>query len=299
MRKKTNFEYQKERLKGPLGGNFLLFRELDFQKLKEKIQKVNGIKLNGYRDDFLQRRLIYHFTKNKINGIDEYIDELSFNQILIKDLMDCLSINLSYFFRDQESFLLLKEKILPELFQKFHEYDELVIWSLGCSVGAEILSVALTLNSMGLLDKAKLIALDNDSLILERAQKGLYFPQELKFLPNEYEHFFSPISDESSNQESMQIDPELVKRIQFIRHDLTLGLPRKGIMKEQSPHLIISRNVIIYFSRETKETLYETIWKNLLPSGVLFIGSNELISGPAKDKFKKIDNQFYLKPKEL
>ena len=82
-------------MKGPLGGNFLLFRELDFQKLKEKIQKVTGIKLNGYRDDFLQRRLIYHFTKNKINGIDEYIDELSFNQILIKDLMDCLSINLS------------------------------------------------------------------------------------------------------------------------------------------------------------------------------------------------------------
>ncbi|MDX1920983.1 MAG: CheR family methyltransferase, partial [Candidatus Caenarcaniphilales bacterium] len=84
--------------------------------------------------------------------------------------------------------------------------------------------------------------------------------------------------------------------VKFEKHDLTTCTPvmKKNIFRRY--HLLICRNVMIYFSNDTKQKLYEFFYEWLEPGGILFIGANETIIGPARFKFQKINSQFYRKP---
>jgi len=259
--------------------------------VKDRLQR-HGLLLNGYREEFLLRRISYHFNRSGIESTEEYFLRLSKDPQFLNDLIDSLTVNLSYFFRNKESFEFLKCDVFPHLFNKFKRVR---IWSMGCSIGAEIYSVALILHAMNCLDKAELIATDSDQSVLLRAQTGKYCPTELKHFPKEYEKYLIK-TDESFNRHKMVLlDPIIKNAVYFQRHDLTSLKPltKKGMRKFQ---LLICRNVMIYFSREIKESLYSLFYDWLEPGGILFIGANELLMGPAKNKFEAIRSQFYKKP---
>lgn len=266
--------------------------EVDFTQLKDFLQKKFNIKLDGYRDEYIARRISYHFRKSRANNLEDYLEQLNTNELFIHDLLDVLTVNVSYFFRDFESFELLRTTFLPEL---LHRFPYIRAWSMGCSNGAEIYSIALILHSIGALNKADLLATDNDVGALKRALKGEFHQQDLKNLPEQYKGFFSKI-DREGEQASFLLSSNIKKSVKFEKHDLTTCIPvtKKNIFRKY--HFLICRNVMIYFSHDVKQRLYEAFYDWLEPGGILFIGANEMIIGPARSKFQKINSQFYRKP---
>lgn len=265
---------------------------VDFAQLKEFLQRKFNVKLDGYRDEYILRRVSYHFRKSRAKDLNDYLSQLTDNELLIHDLLDVLTVNVSYFFRDNDSFELLRTTLMPELLNRF---PSVRVWSMGCSMGAEIYSVALILHSMGALNKADLLATDNDVGALKRALKGEFHQQDLKTLPEQYKGFFTRIEKEGERA-GFQISDQMKHSVKFEKHDLTTCTPvmKKNIFRKY--HLLICRNVMIYFSHEIKEKLYEAFYNWLEPGGILFIGANEMIIGPARNKFEKINSQFYRKP---
>jgi len=286
-----NNEHNEAHTPRALARKITLFNQIDFNLVKNRLER-HGVLLNGYREEFLIRRVSYHFNRSDVESTEEYFLRLTKDPAFLNDLLDSLTVNLSYFFRDKESFEYLKKDIFPQL---FHKFKKVRIWSMGCSIGAEIYSVALILHAMGLLDRSELIATDNDQGVLHRAQLGKYCPTELKNLPKEYDKYFLKTDENYNRQKMLLIDPSIKSNVYFQRHDLTSGKPlaKKGLRKFQ---LLICRNVMIYFSKEAKENLYSQFYDWLEPGGILFIGANELLMGPVKYKFETLRSQFYRKP---
>ncbi|MDX1921118.1 MAG: CheR family methyltransferase, partial [Candidatus Caenarcaniphilales bacterium] len=167
--------------------------EVDFGELKNFLLKNFSLKLDGYRDEYLLRRVSYHFRKSRAQSLNDYLERLTKEELLIHDLLDVLTVNVSYFFRDGESFDFLKKNILPEL---LHRFPYLRVWSMGCSIGAEIYSVALILHSMEALSRVDLLASDNDVGALKKAVKGEFHTKELRTLPDQFRSCFTKIERE-------------------------------------------------------------------------------------------------------
>jgi chemotaxis protein methyltransferase CheR len=279
-----------------LAKKILHFREFDFRKIKDKLQVLIGVKLDGYREEYLIRRISYHFNKSFNDSLDGYFRQLSEDKEFLNELVDCLTVNLSYFFRDKTSFDYLQKEILSDLLKRF---DNIRVWSMGCSVGAEIYSIAMILQTMNALNRSELIATDNDSGALIRAVKGQFTAGEMRNVTAYYKKFFSEISqswEEEKAQKIYALNPLICQSVTFAKHDLTSCLPLGGRKSLKRFHLLVCRNVMIYFNKDIKEKLYEMFYEWLEPGGILFVGANELVTGPAKTKFKMIQNQFYIKP---
>jgi chemotaxis protein methyltransferase CheR len=282
-------------LSAALEKKLLIFKEIDFKDLKEKVQKVLGVKLDGYREEYILRRISYHFNKSHTSSLEEYLSNLAKDKKNVIDLLDCLTVNLSYFFRDKQSFEFLHKEVLPELLRK---NGIIKISSMGCSIGAEIYSIAILLHSMRALNRAELIAVDNDPGVLTRAISGKFYSNELRAIPESYKKYFTELENEqkSKTQKTFILSSMFRNSVSFHQHDLTSGMPLKNKNKNKKFHLITCRNVMIYFSQETKEQLYLQFYDWLEPGGILFIGANELLVGPARKQFQMIHSQFYRKP---
>jgi len=89
----------------------LLGPNIDFKEIIEKVQKITNLKLDGYREEYLTRRIIYHLSKNKITNLNHYFEKLTKDKELLDSLIDCLTVNVSSFFRDKSSFDYLQKKI--------------------------------------------------------------------------------------------------------------------------------------------------------------------------------------------
>ena len=205
-------------------------------------------------------------NKNGMRTLHEYYKLLEKDKFRLEEFTNMLTINVSEFFRNSEKFLELENKYLPELLSK---KQNLKIWSAGCSIGAEIYSVAMLLNKLKVLEKCELIASDFDQNILNKAQAGIYSKQELGTIPEEYKKYFVEMSDKV---EKYKIDPKISKSVRFERRDLLNSTFEKGF------DLILCRNVVIYFTDEAKDKLYKNFYGSLVPGGILFIGSTERIN---------------------
>ncbi len=269
-----------------------LFSEIEYCKVKNFLQKKYSLNLEGYRDEYLLRRVSYHCKKSQIRDFDQYFQQIAINEKLASELIDVITVNVSYFFRDVKSFEILKREVLPELISKFLHPR---IWSIGCSVGAEIYSIALILHSLGMLNKCDLTASDTDDGALNKAQEGIFNTKELKNLPKEYKKYFSP-NKTNKYLPTYTINQLFKQSVEYQKHDVTSleMIKTKGVARRY--HLIVCRNLMIYFSQEIKEKLYDAFFDWLEPGGILFIGANELLFGPAKKKFEPINSQFYRKP---
>ncbi len=262
-----------------------LFKEIDFKVIQKKVERI-GIKLDAYREDYLARRISYHFNRSSVLNLNDYFEKLSTDETFLIDLIDCINVNLSYFFRDTDRFEYLKQNILPLLMKTFPR-KKLKIWSIGCSIGAEIFSVSLILNSLNYLAQSNLFASDIDREALFRAKDAKYYFNEMKYLLPEYLNYFT-----ESDLKEFTLNQPIREAVKFYLHDIS----NLNSLNNKKYHLLICRNVVIYFKKELKEKLYSAFYEWLEPGGILFIGSNESILGESKNKFESLGKQFYRKP---
>lgn len=251
--------------------------EYDYESFKKDIYAITSIDLSSYKERQMKRRIDTFIDKRNLGNYKEFVGNLKVNPILLDDFVNYLTINVSNFYRNPEQWQYLEEKVIPTLLSKFGH--GIKIWSAACSTGDEPYSLVMLLSKFLPLNQIKIIATDIDEQVMEKAKLGIYDNNSLHALPEEFlEKYFTRITPSS-----YQISSDIKKCVEFRKHNLLEDEYIKNC------HMIVCRNVLIYFTDEAKREIYKKFNESLVREGVLFVGSTEQITN-----YKELN---YISPK--
>lgn len=254
----------------------------DYEYFKKEILLLTTVDLNCYKEKQMKRRIDTLIGKHKITGYDQYVKALKTDREMFNEFVGYITINVSEFYRNPEQWKILDQQILPELITKFG--TNLKVWSAACSTGDEPYSLVMTMAKHVPLSRIKVIATDLDHKIIEKAKLGLYSDKSLTSLPEEFkEKYFTQVGA------SYRISEEVKGRVEFREHDLIRDVYPSDV------HLIVCRNVLIYFTEEAKTQVFKKFQRSLAKSGVLFIGSTEQIMNYKEIGYERKNSFFYQK----
>ena len=172
--------------------------------------------------------------------------------------------------------------MFPRLIQKYGR--NIKVWSAACSTGDEPYSLVMALSRHLPLANIKIIATDIDRQVIDTARMGRYNEKSIAAVPDDLKKkYFTKVGS------SYQISDEIKRRVEFKIHDL---------LKDPYPsgcHLIVCRNVVIYFTEEAKDEIYKKFHKSLVTGGILFIGSTEQIMNYRELGFNRSKSFFFEK----
>ena len=254
----------------------------DYEYFKKAVFSMTSIDLNSYKEKQMKRRIDTLISKTGINEYDKYIQLLKTDKAKFEEFVNYLTINVSEFYRNTDQWKIMDEQIIPELIERFGK--KLKIWSAACSTGDEPYSLVMALSRHIPLQQIKIIATDIDKQVIAKAKVGLYHEKSIASVPEDYKKkYFTQIG------QSYQIATEIKERVEFLEHNL---------LKDVYPsdcHLIVCRNVLIYFTEEAKEDIYRKFHNAIKPNGLLFIGSTEQIMTYKEIGFDRKNSFFYIK----
>lgn len=255
----------------------------DYEYLKKEIFALTAIDLNAYKEKQMKRRIDTLIAKHKIVGYDKYIHALKTDKALFEEFVSYITINVSEFYRNPEQWKILDETIIPELVQKFGK--NLKVWSAACSTGDEPYSLVMALSRHIPLNQIRIYATDLDKQVIEKAKVGLYSEKSIASVPSDMKSkYFTKVGP------SYRIADAVKERVDFREHNL---------LKDSYPssyHLIVCRNVLIYFTEEAKDEVFHKFNQSLTKGGILFIGSTEQIMNYREIGFDRKNSFFYQKP---
>lgn len=254
----------------------------DYEKFKKDVFALTKIDLNAYKEKQMRRRIDTLIGKNKITSYTDYVALIKQDKEKFEQFVNFLTINVSEFYRNPEQWKILDTEVFPALIQKFGK--NIKIWSAACSTGDEPYSLVMALSKHLPLANIKVIATDIDKQVLDTARMGLYNEKSIASVPEDLKKkYFTKVGT------SYQISDEIKKRVEFKEHNL---------LKDPYPtgcHLIVCRNVVIYFTEEAKDRIYENFYQSLAKGGVLFIGSTEQIMNYKELGFTRNKSFFFEK----
>ncbi len=229
----------------------------------------------------MKRRLNSIMVRCGAANLFEYSRLLSLDSARQQEFRDFLTINVSEFFRIPEKFDYLRQQVLPDLLTRNRS---LSVWSAGCSDGSEPYTLAILLHELAPLGRWRILATDIDATVLQRARRGIYPSSGLRNLTTgRLAKYFVPVRSE------FQVKEQIKKRIEFRVHDLL----RDGY--EPGLDLILCRHVLIYFTEQAKDGVFQRLATSLRPGGVLFIGGTEMIKAPKSIGLESSVVSFYRK----
>lgn len=253
--------------------------EPGFMALTEKISRERGFRCGSYKEKCLRRRIAVRMRARSVHTFADYADVLDSDVHEYERLLDALTINVTKLFRNREAYEALARTVIPALWQL--PDPQIRVWSAGCSSGEEPYSVAALFHrhaeSVGQLDRlarVSILGTDIDRESLLAAGRGSYEESAFDDTPAHLRRrYFSSTAPHV-------VAPEIRSLVRFERRDLLLELPPSG-----GHHLIVCRNVIIYFDRPTQETLFQHFHAALLSGGFLMLGKVETLLGTARTLF--------------
>jgi chemotaxis protein methyltransferase CheR len=256
-----------------------LVAEPFFPRLKSLVIDTTGMAFYLDKDDDLARIVVERMVQTGAAGCAAYLDLLSARSPAAAEEMDALvaelTIGETYFFRHREQFDALREIILPEVLERNHDQRRLRIWSAGCATGPEPYSLAILLKrEFGVRIagwQVAIIGTDINQKFLARAREGRYDEWAFRTLPDDIRR---DCFDKVGKQ--WQIRPEYKGMVTFQYHNLIKNRFPSLLDNIAGFDIIICRNVIIYFSRETVENLIiPSFRETLVEGGWLVMGHAE------------------------
>jgi chemotaxis protein methyltransferase CheR len=250
-----------------------------YATFRRTVLDLTGVDLDCYKGTQMERRLQAYLRRCGIDGLLEFARILHQEPAKRKEFTTFLTINVSEWVRNPEKFTELEQVILPQLLSRS---QSLRIWSAGCSNGAEPYSVAILLDQLDPNGRHTILATDLDEEILKAAAAGVYLERDIKNLPeSRRKKYLVP------DGEKFAVEPKLKQKVQFKRHNL-LADPFPTDLD-----LILCRNVVIYFTEEAKETLYQRFHRSLRSHGMLFVGGTESLLRAKELGFQSVSPFFY------
>lgn len=253
----------------------------ELQLLKDQIQRDLGFVCDGYKEHCLRRRIAVRMRARGTHTYADYGELLKHDEAEHHKLLDAVTINVSKFYRNRDLWRVMDDQVIPRLFDL--RARPVRIWSAGCAAGEEPFTIAMALKAHALrtgrekdLAKFNVRGTDIDRRSLTHASTGRYG-----------EFAFGDIDPEV--RKSMFVAPELAEVNPDVRAMVNFGevdLIKDTFTGEQ--HLIMCRNVIIYFERAVQEQLFIKFHEALAPGGYLVLGKVETIFGHAAALFKSV-----------
>ncbi|HEX2203756.1 MAG TPA: protein-glutamate O-methyltransferase CheR [Longimicrobium sp.] len=257
--------------------------EEELEKLKRKIERDRGFNCSFYKDKCLRRRIAVRMRARGQRTFAEYAALLDREPGEYEPLLDTLTINVTKFFRNLETWEAVEAQVLPALFAT---RGPIRVWSAGSASGEEAYTASILMHEWAEkhgktaeLQRVRIVGTDIDRRSLDAAREGVYPELSMGETPPKIlQKWFSP-------GPPFRIRPEAQRNVSFVRRDMISGEPER----EQS--LIFCRNVVIYFDREIQERLFKDFYDALVPGGFLVMGKVETLIGVARTLFRPVNNR--------
>jgi chemotaxis protein methyltransferase CheR len=256
--------------------NFQKDSDEDLEKLEiglllQGIYSLCGYDFRNYAYNSIKRRVWKRVYAEKLSTITGLLDKILHDPKCLRRLINDFSINVTEMFRDPLFFLAFRKKVVPVL----RTYPSIRIWHAGCSTGEEVYSMAILLHEEGLYEKTKIYATDINTNVLKIAKTGLFPLEKMKKYTNNYiraggKRAFSDYYQVTNNG-GVQFHPFLKKNVVFTQHNLVTDRSFNEF------HVIICRNVLIYFNKSLQKQVHELFYESLRMFGILGLGDKETI----------------------
>lgn len=251
----------------------------------QSVYRLTGLDLALYKEKQMKRRISSLVSRNNFKDFDDYFEGIRTDKKLYDEFINYLTINVSEFYRNPGQWAVLKNTIVPALIKK---YGKLNVWSSAGSTGEEPYSLVMLLSDFFPMKDINVLATDIDDGAISKASQGIYGEKSLANLPKEFiNKFFT-----KTPTGMYAISNEVKARVKYQKFNLL----KDNYPKNQ--HLILCRNVMIYFTEEAKAEMYVKFHDSLTTEGVFFVGSTEQIILPNRYRLKPIETFFYKRLEE-
>ena len=249
--------------------------EEDFQKFREFFYRKTGIQFEPTKRYFVDKRLLERMVETGNASFRSYFTMLRFQASgeELQTLTNLMTVNETYFFREEYQFKCLVNSLLPDLVSRKKDDGPLRIWVLPSSSGEEAYSIAICLlerwAGINHYD-VEIVASDIDTRILNHARKGLYSPRSVGQLPLSYrQKYFTQVG------EDFQICDDLRGAVEYTRVNLS---DRGDTRAYRNIDVVFCRNLLIYFDDVSRKAAAETFYDALKPGGFICLGHSESMS---------------------
>ena len=242
--------------------------DIEINLLLEGLYHLYGYDFRHYARSSIQRRLLYRMNAEGLSSITMMLDRVLHDPKMAERLLQDLSIRVTEMFRDPAFFLAFRREIVPKL----RQLPQIRIWHAGCATGQEPLSMAILLHEEGLLERTKIYATDMNEEAIRKARTGIYRLSSMQeYTRNyiqaggtgEFSQYYTTTESEA------KFNKELLSSILYFQHNLVTDRSFNDF------HVIICRNVLIYFDEELQGQVHRLFYDSLSAGGYLGLGSNE------------------------
>lgn len=257
--------------------------DIEIQLFVRAMQLRHGYDFSDYAPASLKRRIQQLVRTHDAGTISDLTARLLHERDFVRKVIEGLSVPVSEMFRDPQVFRALRDKVFPVL----ASYAEINIWQAGCAHGQEVYSLAIMLEEAGLYDRTRIYATDFNDAALAAAAEGIYATRDARNWSRNYleaggKHSFSDYY--SARYEFIKLDQRLRRHVTFVNHNLVTD----KVFCEA--HLILCRNVLIYFSNTLQDRTLGLFRDSLVRGGFLCLGTRENIDfSPAAAGFADVD----------
>ncbi|WP_241674752.1 CheR family methyltransferase [Paenibacillus luteus] len=252
---------------------------IEIDLLLEGIYSIYGFDFRNYLRSSLRRRIYHRMNLESLPTITSLLEKVLHEPKFIEKLLNDFSIKVTEMFRDPSFFTALRRDVIPHL----RTLPEIRIWHAGCATGEEVYSMAILLQEEGLLSKAKIYATDMNEHVIESAKQGKFPLKRMQAFTKNYmkaggtKEFSSYYS---TNHEHAFFHPYIKENMMFAQHNLATDCSFNEF------HLILCRNVLIYFDSELQNRVHDLFFESLTVHGFLALGSMESLISFHKNKYE-------------
>lgn len=256
---------------------------IEYDFLRALLKERSGLVLTSEKHYLLESRLLPVVRKHGLAGLGDLVQKLRGRgaESLAVDVVEAMTTNESFFFRDKLPFEHFQNLIIPQLLTARAKQKRIRIWCAAAASGQEPYSLAMILKEMGAKlagFRIEIVATDLSNEILEKAKSGLYSQFEVqRGLPIQM-----LVKNFSQAGEMWQVSADIRAMVQFRALNLLQDFSHLGMLD-----VVFCRNVLIYFDEKTKIDVIDRVAKITAPDGFLSLGAAETVVG-LTDSFKSV-----------
>ena len=264
----------------------------DFEKISRLVYEQCGIYLHEGKKELVKARLSKRLRAGGYKSFTEYYHHVTTEEGTdeLISMIDSISTNLTFFFREEAHFARLTHIIHSFLEKQDRPKGDFRIWSAGCSTGEEPYSLAMTfLEAVGNHSlRCSILATDISTKVLNTAQAGIYPDDKIKGVPLPVlRKYFQKGTGKSAG--FVRVRNEVKQMVTFRRFNLM-----DTFSVSNDFNIIFCRNVMIYFDKKTQNVLINKFYNVLKSGGYFFVGHSESLTG-LKHQFKYVQPSVYVK----
>jgi chemotaxis protein methyltransferase CheR len=258
---------------------------VEIQLLTEGIFRHYGFDFRAYAYSSMKRRVWKRLEAEGLDTISALQELVLHDEEAMQRLLQDMSVNVTAMFRDPKFYKAFREKVVPLL----RTYPFIRIWHAGCATGEEVHSMAIMLTEEELYERSRIYATDINDAALERAAAGIFPLDRMQEYTRDYvraggSRSFSEYY--TAAYDAALFAPELRRNVVFAQHNLVTDRSFSEF------HVIVCRNVMIYFDRALQDRVHQLFYDSLAMYGMLVLGSKESLRGTAlEDAYDTVDER--------